>query len=151
MGRREHAAPLAWGLLLSVALLLGLAVYAPASGAPPEFRSAMAVVEDVPVTSAAPVLTSSVTSTATGSSSVRYELLVVCHGTGSVVSYNLLDLDSDGDPADEIGGAPIKLNSGTALTADCAYTFTISVAPGQALNLEFATTTRASFTLEEVR
>lgn len=137
-------------LLAAVCVAL-LALRAPrVTAAPPpdETRAMRVSLEDVPVTSTAPVLTSAVSfpSLYRAEQSVRVELLVVCHGTGSVVAYNLLD--SNGA---EIGGAPVKLNSGTAQTADCAYTYTISVAKGQRLNLEFATSTRASFSVEEVR
>lgn len=96
---------------------------------------------NLPVTGAAPVLTSSVGAGNAASVGVAYRVTVYVVGTNSVFN---VDYGTD--------LAPVAMNGGTALTAGVLYTFTFAATTNDALNFTFTTTTTLGrLIVEEIR
>lgn len=139
---RTHMGKLLLALLLC---LVALPQIARAAGDPLPERAVD--LRNLPVTGAASVLTSSLTGgrSPDGSTvnypSFAYRVTVCVTGTDSVFS---VDFGTD--------VVASKLNSGTALTADCLYTFTFAATSADSVNFVFATTTTVTrLIVEEIR
>jgi len=96
---------------------------------------------NLPVTGAAPILTSTVAGGSVAYPSMAYRVTVYVVGSDSVFN---VDYGTD--------LAPVALNSGTALVAGRLYTFTFAATSADALNFTLTTsTTLGRLIVEEIR
>ena len=128
------------GLILGVLLLVGIT----RADSPALQKS---VLLDVPVTSAADVLTSSLTPGSVGYPSTTITVLVKVDDAATV---SLIAYAEDADGTATGVGQAGALNQATALTADCWYSFTIPWASAWSLNVQSDTTTRMSLIVDEI-
>ena len=126
--------------LFSLLLVLGINL-APAVAQDVPQPTLVVDLRNLPVTGAASVLTSSLTTGNLRGNSLAYRITVVVTGTASVFSVD--------HGTDVIAG---KLNTGTQLSTDCVYTFTVAATEDDAINFVFTTTTTITrLIVEEIK
>ena len=139
MAQQQYSTRTVWVAsvaLLLVALAIGLWP-ALAQDHPPVSLSAWQA-HQLSVSSAADVLTSSITPSKVGN--FRLTVTIPTGSTASLVGYTT---------APSVGGAILhSLNQGVALTVGSSYTFTWGATPNWSYNLQFATATTAVYELD---